>query len=287
MKDTIRNSLVDYFSRGWVTLPVRVVINPDTGKKEYTEGLLPWRGKKKRFSRDFSLKQLEKLGVRANGVVVFTGHNSNLLVIDVDSDTPEVTLRDLGITVPENTVRASTPRGGRHFYFTHPKKLAGTTLAHIGGKAVDIRGARGFITAPPTEISGKGKYFWIVSPDQGIIQPPPAKLIQLIRRHNRIKRIPPKAAYVSSGIKPIGGKSLSQLSSKQQEIFFKRLENARKAIVGQRSSKDYCVLDWVVRIGMEKEEAWEYVKDIGKFRERGRDYFEQTYNAVARKSIKP
>lgn len=69
----------------------------------------------------------------------------------------------------------------------------------------------------------------------------------------------------------------STLRSRDRETHFRALVNTCAAAeAGQRSERDWALLCWAVENGVEREELWQTVAGIGKFAERGRDYFERT-----------
>jgi hypothetical protein len=136
------------------------------------------------------------------------------------------------------------------------------------------------ITTPPTKLSNGGEYKWVVSPSQGVVAPPPKRLIQLIRQLNTKKSRKIKTSITSVDCNHIAGKSIKQLSQKQRSILNERLDKAMKAPTGSRSSRDFSLMDWIVRVGLKREVAWELVKNVGKFKEKGREYFDRTFNAA-------
>jgi hypothetical protein len=52
------------------------------------------------------------------------------------------------------------------------------------------------------------------------------------------------------------------------------------APVGQRSGADYALCMWAIEKGIDKEEIWPQVDGVGKFGERGRAYFDITWEAT-------
>lgn len=276
MFQNIRDSITRYTELGWTVLPVSIKLDEDDQK--VFDGLLRWKGRRKeRFTPKFSMKRLEQLGDKANGLVLFTGHRGNVLVVDIDSTDHEAVLREIGLSIPPDTVSAKTRRGGRHYFFLHPKKLTHTTISKLLDKPVDVRGAKGMIILPPTCIENS-RYEWIVSPENGVIRNPPDELVRLIRKHNRQKKVKlPDESVMHS---PVGKCGAYKLSKKQKAILNERLDQARNARVGDRSEKDFWVVEWAIKIGIDKESIYEIVKNVGKFKERGREYFNAVYKKV-------
>ena len=89
---------------------------------------------------------------------IVTGEISDLCVVDADSK--EAIDRIEGL-LPENLVIpiATTPRGGRHYYFKHMDGL--TNKANVLDK-IDVRTQGGYIIAPPSKNNGSGQYKWEV-----------------------------------------------------------------------------------------------------------------------------
>jgi P4 family phage/plasmid primase-like protien len=67
------------------------------------------------------------------------------------------------------------------------------------------------------------------------------------------------------------------LKSRKREDRFRALVNAcASAEPGSRSEFDWALVCWSVENGVDPEEVWATVATIGKFAERGRDYFDRT-----------
>ncbi|QDU28846.1 hypothetical protein ETAA8_39510 [Anatilimnocola aggregata] len=71
------------------------------------------------------------------------------------------------------------------------------------------------------------------------------------------------------------------LSASKQDELAAAVVRARLAKKGDRSAADFSVCCEAIRNGVPKEEFWPQVADVSKFQERGRDYFEQTWEAAA------
>jgi len=109
-----------------------------------------------------SLEQLEQWALRwpdAN-LGVAGGGMSRLVVLDFD--TPEaidaLTAR-YGARPP--TWTATTPRGGRHEFFTYPGPVSlGNTVAKLAPH-VDTRGVHGYVVAAPSALRDGRGYAWV------------------------------------------------------------------------------------------------------------------------------
>jgi len=147
--------------------------------------LIPWAiYQKRKATQDEIKKWFEQFDNPNIGIV--TGAISNLLVVDCDSQEAIDQIED---TLPENfeVPISSTPRGGRHYYFSHVDGFP--NKANIL-KSMDIRTSGGFIIAPPS-VNGNGKaYSWINN--NGLAEiPAPALHISLLNllKNAKIKDI--------------------------------------------------------------------------------------------------
>ncbi|QDU28896.1 hypothetical protein ETAA8_40020 [Anatilimnocola aggregata] len=71
------------------------------------------------------------------------------------------------------------------------------------------------------------------------------------------------------------------LSASKQDELAAAVARARLAKKGDRSAADFSVCCEAIRNGVPKEEFWPQIAEVSKFQERGRDYFEQTWEAAA------
>ena len=96
---------------------------------------------------------------------IATGAKSGVWVLDVDvqHDGPETltTLEAEHGALPV-TITASTPRGGRHYYFKWP--VDGPEIRSSAGRigaGLDGRGEGGYVVAPPSVLDAGRRYSWI------------------------------------------------------------------------------------------------------------------------------
>jgi hypothetical protein len=89
-------------------------------------------------------------------VAVRCGQESGIVVLDIDGDTGFENLRALERQYAElpKTLSVVTPRGGQHFYFTHPGGDIRNT-AGIPAPGIDFRGDGGYVLIPPSVVNGK------------------------------------------------------------------------------------------------------------------------------------
>lgn len=112
-------------------------------------------------------------------VAVPTGGPSGLLVVDVDGDEGYDSLRELEREHGElpRTASVTTPRGGQHFYFSHPGGEVPSSAGQLG-PGLDIRADSGYVIAPPST--------GYVPDEQAPLAGPPAWLLEHLHRgrHN-------------------------------------------------------------------------------------------------------
>lgn len=125
-----------------------------------------------------------------------TGPASGVLVLDVDGEPGERTLVDLqaaaGASLPP-TATVSTPRGGRHLYFRHPVAIIANSAGKLG-PGLDVRGAGGYVVAPPSVGANGRPYAWSC---RAALAPVPAWLLE--RLLPRPVAVPAQPLTVTSG----------------------------------------------------------------------------------------
>jgi hypothetical protein len=101
-------------------------------------------------------------GYAGFGIGIATGHESDLMVIDVDNgpgkfgDDVLLALCELNGPLPD-TPTVLTPGGGRHIYFRWP----GFNPVHDAlGEWIDVQGEGRFVVAPPSVHPNGGVYAW-------------------------------------------------------------------------------------------------------------------------------
>jgi hypothetical protein len=135
--------------------------------------------------------QLVNIGIR-------TGPESGLLVLDVDPrHAGNESLKNLG-PLPD-TATVETGGGGRHLHFTYPDGLNIRNSAGKLGPGLDIRGAGGYVVAPPSLHVSGGVYKWLRDPRGGLADLPQQILARLIG-----KPASAKATALINGIIPKG-----------------------------------------------------------------------------------
>ncbi len=137
-----------YLLEGYSTIPM----SPENKKP-----LVKWTGFQNRLPTDDEINGWWQKHPSAM-VGLVTGNLSGIAVVDCDDAQAIQTIQGY---LPENYICpiATTPRGGRHFYFEYPKDGI-QTVAGIMSHC-DVRGQGGVIVAPPSLNSTGKSYAWI------------------------------------------------------------------------------------------------------------------------------
>ena len=164
-KEKIIKASAEYFKLGWENLPVKLGINPKTGKKlpifpKWENGkTVSWSDDT--FTKESTLALIDRYN--CNGLAIKTGKNSNLFVLDCDQplDLAQQYLEENNINIPDDTPSVKTQSNGLQHYFQFHKDLENITSTGAKifgvGSPVDIRGNKGLVFAPPSIVSGGGK----------------------------------------------------------------------------------------------------------------------------------
>lgn len=184
---------------------------------------------------------------REPNIGIVTGKISNLFVLDVDS---AEALQEIEQYIPDTleTPVASTPRGGRHFYFTHIDGIP--NRANILDK-VDVRTQGGFIVAPPS-VNGNGKAWqWISSIFDVPLSPAPASLILKLNTacSFSLNNINSLNIREYEFVKNDSLKNVNEV--KNSKIF---------SSIGSRDQDLFHVANMLIKGGAEKEEAYKILE---------------------------
>ena len=139
--------------------------------------LVPWKQYQERLPTEDEVRGFWKLHPEA-GVGFVTGKVSGISVVDFDL------YKTNAVQIPEclyeiETPTASTPRGGRHYYFAYDPRLEQGADKASDGKGLDVRNDGGCIMAPPT-VNGAGCYKWIIPFSRDFLCPAPPALLSLL-----------------------------------------------------------------------------------------------------------
>ena len=152
---------LNYAARGWLVFP----LTPNA--KAPLASLVP-HGVKDATKDAATIRDWWTQQPDANVAIACGVGDCGPYVVDVDAPhgghkhDGAASLSSAGIKLP-NTLTATTPNGGRHFYFgllTPPTADKVKNCANVNGlDGVDVRTSGGYIVAPPSTIDGKG-YAW-------------------------------------------------------------------------------------------------------------------------------
>lgn len=116
---------------------------------------------------------------------VATGAASGIIVLDIDGDEGEASLRKLeaeqGALPP--TVEVITGGGGRHLYFQYPDLPIRNSAGKLG-EGLDIRGDGGYVVAPPSIHQSGRAYIKSVDSQDKMARVPEWLLERIVSRDN-------------------------------------------------------------------------------------------------------
>ena len=185
---SVMEAALEYVSRGWSVIPV------DPASKVPA---VEWRHYQERLPTRAELTAW--FGRNGINVGIVTGPVSKLVVVDADASRGGLdTLKETGIS---STHVVKTGGGGLHLYFSYPEiegidKVKSVVDVYPG---VDVRGAGGYVVAPPSSHSSGSRYEWVSCPDG-----PPPPLPDIILDKIAVKR------ERQEFVKPPAGKVLPQ-----------------------------------------------------------------------------
>ncbi|MBN9520106.1 hypothetical protein J0H58_16525 [bacterium] len=83
---------------------------------------------------------------------------------------------------------------------------------------------------------------------------------------------------VPSGVPRSAGREWDGLTENQRRVTARLIDRCASAGVGSRSGADYALCSWAAKLGLDPDELWGRVADVGKFAELGERYFWRTWN---------
>ena len=166
-------------ARGWHIFPV----SPATKKPLTTNGLNDATLDVGMIEQWWKRWPKAMIGVR-------TGPETGIFVVDLDLD-PDKGLNGIaafgelqnGGTLPE-TITVQTPRGGEHLWFRWVDGITNSTSKLAPG--VDVRGAGGYVIAPPSRRADGAEYAFVV--DQDAPADAPQWLLDLLAPKTKTER---------------------------------------------------------------------------------------------------
>lgn len=161
-----------YAQRGWFVFPLHGIIDSSCTCGCYecsSPGKHPLvrRGLYEGTTDTETIEKWWRRWPHAN-IGLATGHDSGLLVIDIDLPKAEGSmqrLEGLDRELPA-TLTARTGGGGLHYYFSHPDRVLPNTTGRLPGvdkdlPGIDVRAHGGYVVAPPSVHHSSGKYLWV------------------------------------------------------------------------------------------------------------------------------
>jgi hypothetical protein len=186
--------------------------------------LIPWQDYQTRKPSKKEITDWWLLKFPEASIGIVTGKISDLVVVDIDD--PNITHEVLdSVEKTSNPPACTTPREGRHLYFSCPDEEIRNTVNFLN--KVDIRAEGGYVVAPPST-NGNGKsYAWIKGKKITDNKPKefPISLINIYKNNNNINN-------------KINNNSIQYTNSIEGEILHDatgELQNATKHNISLRS----------------------------------------------------
>lgn len=173
------DAAVQYLKKGYSVIPLNPSENDDIGKKPF----IPWTEfQKRKPTENEIISWWAKWPSAMIGLIC--GQISGFMVMDTDNQEQD---KELQSYFPDNLVMpiAMTPRGGKHYYFKYADGVRNSN--GTSGYAFHVRGEGGYIVAPPSERTRKGKYQWIGGLDleHASLVDAPMQLIKILLKIGR------------------------------------------------------------------------------------------------------
>jgi hypothetical protein len=262
----MKQTIIDLWQRGFQAFPL-VVSYDKANKRKQLDWKPSWGDL---LSLSLVLDWLSSLGKAGNAVAVKTGIVSNMTAVDGDTKNGVDGVFHLSKILSQNIPTVKTPTG-KHWWLVYSQELKTTSDTKRG---VDIRNDGAFVFCPPTVIPGYGAYEWVVPLSVPLPEIPFATL-EYIRTKSAIPLL-----------NTLGRKKLTHLSASQYRILQERIARSATAPIGRRSDYDFAVCCWARDCQLDFSELWPIVQNVGKFRERGLEYFNTTYRNACGVSMK-
>jgi replicative DNA helicase len=288
-----------YDAMGWKAIPVRLEKKKEYYKddKKHPDFGLKSDGKYRRWGdyvlqMEHSIDALRnfkgaRFGAPANSLAIVCGKVSGLLVLDLDDEkTGLAFLEKIGIKIYFDTYRIESQSGkGAHYYFKYDDRLDDikTTRSKFFGESVpiDIRGNGGLIFCPPSVVMDydldKETHYKLPTPPAGKkfkIYSPPENLIKylLTRKKDReTNKVVNEGACKDT---------LESMTDKQRAVFESNIKKLSDAPIGARSEKCFSILCLFIRFRLCQNDAYELIKNVSKFKERDKKYFEDMWESA-------
>ena len=154
-----------YLSHGFSCIPLN-------GKR----AAIKWEEYQKRLP---SYEEVNQWFETEKNIGIVTGKVSNLIVLDVDGEEGDATIRSQGFVIPPTpTVRTGK---GYHLYFRYPEEVE---IKNFVRKypGLDLRAEGGYVVAPPSlHPDTNAEYQWVIPVNKVSLADPPSWLLDLVK----------------------------------------------------------------------------------------------------------
>jgi hypothetical protein len=204
-----------------------------------------------------------------SGIGLKLGADSGIICLDFDCHHGSSNEWIVKTYVPESELVYDRSRsGGFHFYFKYDSRITNHRNSKLD---FEVRTDGSFIIIPPSVVLAPRPscYNWIQSPLERPLPQLPDALYDFIysKRESASKR----PQY----------KERDNITPAQQIVLEKLVTACKKAQKGERSERDFALVSWCIKIGLNVEKAWTICSSLGKFSERTREsYFDPIWQKV-------
>ena len=211
-----------------------IPLNPSCDEKKEKRPFIEWKEFQDRLPTEEEVRNWWNMWPDAM-IGIPTGHLSNILALDADSDAAK---EKLELELPDSFLCpvVSTPRPGHHYWMKYSNGIRNSNNGLI-----HWRGEGGFIVAPPSRKEDGKEYTWIVNIKDCPVADPPCSIINLINNACSL--------YKGSAKKE---ENTQNLSTTVYNIFDK----------GNRDETIFHVAHSMLKGGSKEEVVWEVTKII-------------------------
>lgn len=306
LQKKLEGSLKYCYKWGWKASVCRVEISekyygdtkkhPDFGIDFLTKKYRKWQ-ENISYTLESALNDLytfksARAGLPANTVFIKTGAESDLFVLDLDMKDGSLKpafdfLKQIGYEPMTDEFTVKTQSGGLQVYMKGVPDLWDLlgTRSHIfgSGSPVDCRGPGGLVFGPNSEVI---KYIkdsddieikkYCIADGVDLSKPPVLRQVHpsLISFFKVAK-----SSYDMNGEAnaSLCTKSFDNMSSKQKDVINGAIKKCTEAQQGFRSEECFSLLRLLIKFQLDVEAAYSLVKNVSKFSERDRKWFEEMW----------
>ena len=210
-------------------------------------------------------------GPRGESLTFDIGINTEgLLVLDIDDRDGRIgtaSFAELALMhgLDVDTVVASTPSGGRHYFYKLPSDIDPTTVKFGSdklGSGIDHRSYNSLVVGAGTVRPGKGEYKWVRSPAEYDMKEVPRSLVELCRRERTRQEHEP---LVVPGLEVDSPEAMERFRQYAKHHAPEAVQNAggRNATIGMLRRAGDCGLSYSVATEILCEEGgWNEIKAL-------------------------